>query len=68
MHEVEPGALLTRWLTTVDPTITPVFSTTRTDGVRELFRDGANADLDAAAHDLTARIGPGWLNAGQFAG
>jgi aryl-alcohol dehydrogenase-like predicted oxidoreductase len=65
-HGVEPGALLTRWLLTIHPVITPVFSTTRTDGVRELFRDGADTDLDAAAHELSDRVGPGWADAGQF--
>jgi aryl-alcohol dehydrogenase-like predicted oxidoreductase len=65
-HGVDPRALLTRWLVVVDPHITPVFSTTRADGIAELFRDGANAGLDAAAHELTDRVGPGWADAGQF--
>jgi aryl-alcohol dehydrogenase-like predicted oxidoreductase len=63
---VDAGALLTRWLMTVDPMVTPVFSTTRPAGIAELFRDAGSADLDAAARDLTDRVGPGWADAGEF--
>ena len=67
-HGIDANALLTRWLMTVDPAITPVFSTTRTEGIGELFRDGAHAGLDAAARELTDRVGPGWADAGRFSG
>ena len=67
-HGIDANALLTRWLMTVDPAITPVFSTTRTEGIGELFRDGAHAGVDAAARELTDRVGPGWADAGRFSG
>src|SRR5947209_1380042 len=65
-HGVDPNGLLTRWLLTKDPNITPVFSTTRPEGIRELFRDGANTHLDPAARELSDLVGPGWADAGQF--
>jgi aryl-alcohol dehydrogenase-like predicted oxidoreductase len=67
-HGVDPGGLLTRWLMIVDPHITPVFSTTRPEGVLELFRDAADTQLDRAAHELTDRVGRGWTDAGAFTG
>jgi aryl-alcohol dehydrogenase-like predicted oxidoreductase len=66
-HDAQPGALLTRWLLTVDPAVTPVFSTTRPAGIRERFADGGNADLDTAVAELSRRVGPGWVDAGHFA-
>lgn len=65
-HGVRPGALLTRWLLTVDPNITPVFSTTRTAGIGELFGDAARTDLDTAVAELSRRVGPGWVDTGCF--
>ena len=65
-HDVNPLAVLARWLVTADSILTPVFGTRSPQHVRELVEWTADTALDPVVADLISAVGPGIRDPGEF--